>query len=267
MVARTSLSLPACSGFTPLGSSCSKSRFSPLWGIVRIILNRNAPRGACQLNVTKIVALSEWLLSCALCSLTLLPAGHCVCNESSVAVISRSFYISGSALNQFLDGFSACSTTKVSIGARCPFNSIPSCSRKTVKTDGPVVSRGCPSAGGCIARNSSGDHVMRMLKLFVRPVLSTTGRPRRRAKRGVSEAIGASIKVRPSGPNSKLPHSFIGSTAKALAGSNRVQPPSFAGTSCGPSFPSFWARTNAYTGPSCVSRRTATWNLIRQERL
>ena len=30
-------SLPTCSGLTPPGSSCSKSRFNPLWLIVRII--------------------------------------------------------------------------------------------------------------------------------------------------------------------------------------------------------------------------------------
>ena len=48
-VARISRSLPACSGFTPLGSSCSKSRFSPRWRIVFIIPYRNPPRGACQL--------------------------------------------------------------------------------------------------------------------------------------------------------------------------------------------------------------------------
>jgi hypothetical protein len=35
-------------GFTPLGSSCSNRRFTPLWRIVFIISNRNPPRVACQ---------------------------------------------------------------------------------------------------------------------------------------------------------------------------------------------------------------------------
>src|SRR5215831_15998981 len=44
-------SLPTCSGLTPLGSSCSKSRFNPLWRIVRITQKCNPPRGGCQVTV------------------------------------------------------------------------------------------------------------------------------------------------------------------------------------------------------------------------
>src|SRR5271166_1499326 len=118
--------------------------------------------------------------------------------------------------------------------------------------DGPLESDGAgfgASGGSCASCISSGDQCNVTSYFPVRPVLSTTVRPRNRARDGTSSEIGmldaysslGLILIPPQRRSGGLPGS---AGAGGFCGSYGVQLPSFDSMSCGPSLPSFRASTS-----------------------
>src|SRR5262245_22622802 len=112
--------------------------------------------------------------------------------------------------------------------------------------EGPAASDGGGTAPSGVGGSVSSEvHSSLTSNLLVKPVLSTTVRPRKRESVGAKSDTRTLAAISSRCPDVIQPHHSVGGSGGGLVGSGGVQLPSFDSVSLGPSLPSFLATIRA----------------------